>query len=399
MAYTDPRPHSGYPCGLATRTPSTPRRGQVWNLELFTIPDLTPLGLVALFLTLAVVAPAQEVKPEPRPATFRADTALVVLDLVVRDKKGQSVRDLRADEIQVYEDGVRRDVAAFRLVEAGAPAPPADAATAGPAAPAMNPTRLLSLTTLIFEPLDGTSAPIARRAALQFLERAQGERSRVAVVRLGRGLSLVQPFTNDSEQLRRAVEMVTSAAADAQRSVSAQADRAAAYYRKLNAAGTPTAGGPAPPLLSSRDPGRADEESGPCDVCPVGGSGNPGELASERKLAEVQAIALRATDLLQRQQQGESVLWPLLALLQAHEELAGRKTVVFFSTGLSVPPNLDSLFRTTIGQANRANVERLHRGRARARHDARPGRGRERPPPGRGHGLHPEHPHLGRDHP
>ncbi len=91
-------------------------------------------------------------------------------------------------------------------------------------------------------------------------------------------------------------------------------------------------------------------------MCPVGGSGNPGELASERKLAEVQAIALRATDLLQRQQQGESVLWPLLALLKAHEELAGRKTVVFFSTGLSVPPNLDSLFRTTIGQANRANV-------------------------------------------
>ena len=42
--------------------------------------------------------------------TFRADTAFVLLDLVVRDKKGSPVRDLRPDEIQVYEDGVRRDV-------------------------------------------------------------------------------------------------------------------------------------------------------------------------------------------------------------------------------------------------------------------------------------------------
>jgi tetratricopeptide (TPR) repeat protein len=60
--------------------------------------------------------------------------------------------------------------------------------------------------------------------------------------------------------------------------------------------------------------------------------------------------------MVQRQQQGESTLWPLLALLKAQEELAGRKTVVFFSTGLRVPPSLDGLFRTAIGQANRASV-------------------------------------------
>ena len=96
------------------------------------------------------------------------------------------------------------------------------------------------------------------------------------------------------------------------------------------------------------------DPSGPCDVCPT--PSDPGALATERKLAEVQAQALRATDLLQRQQQGESTLWPLLALLKAQEELAGRKTIVFFSPGLRIPPNLDNLFRTAIGQANRANV-------------------------------------------
>jgi VWFA-related protein len=310
-----------------------------------------------LVSALAPTAPAQDATAEPRRASFRADTALVVLDLVVRDKKGQPVRDLRPEEVQVYEDGVRRDVAAFRLVETGASAVATEAAAtaAGPAAPATNPTRLLSLTTLIFEPLDGASAAVARKAALQFLDRALGERSRVAVVRLGQGLSLVQPFTSNAEHLRRAVELVTNTAPDAQQSVLAQAQRAAEYYRKLSAAAPATGGVPTAPLTSPRDPGRAEDASGPCDVCPVGAS-DPGAAATERKLAEVQAIALRTTDLVQRQQQGESTLWPLLALLKAQEELAGRKTVVFFSTGLRVPPNLDSLFRTAIGQANRASV-------------------------------------------
>ena len=305
--------------------------------------------------TLLAATPvlAQEAPAEAKPVTFRADAAFVLLDLVVRDKKGLPVRDLRPDEIQVYEDGIRREVSALRLVESAGPSS-TEPKTPGDAAKAPNPTRLLSLTTLIFEPLDGTTAPLARRAALQFLERVEGERSRVAVVLLGRGLSLVQPFTNDREHLRRAIEMVTNAAADAQQSVLAQAQRAAAYYQKVNAAATPTAGGTALPLVPARDPGRAEDPSGPCDVCPT--PSDPGALATERKLAEVQAQALRATDLLQRQQQGESTLWPLLALLKAQEELAGRKTIVFFSPGLRVPPNLDSLFRTAIGQANRANV-------------------------------------------
>ncbi len=331
--------------------------GQVWNCE-FTIPDLTPFGLAAILTAFACLAPAQEVTPEPPPATFRADTALVMLDLVVRDKKGQPVRDLRPDEVQVFEDGVRREVAAFKLVETNAAEPVGAAVAALP-----NPTRLLSLTTLVFESLDGTTAPLARKAALQFLERALGERSRVAVIRLGRGLSLVQPYTNNAEHLRRAVEMVTNAAGpDADRSMLAQAQRATQYYLNLTAAARSAAPGPGalatgpPPLamVAARNPGRADEPSGPCDVCPA--SSDPGAAATEAKLAEVQANALRANDQLERQRQGESILWPLLALLKAQEELAGRKTVVFFTTGLRVPPQLDSLFRTAIGQANRANV-------------------------------------------
>ena len=122
-------------------------------------------------------APAQDAATEAERATFRADSALVLLDLVVRDKKGLPVRDLRPEEIEVYEDGVRRDVAAFRLVEAEAPSS-REATGSGETAEATapNPTRLLSLTTLILESLDAGAAPLARRAALQFLDRIEEKR-------------------------------------------------------------------------------------------------------------------------------------------------------------------------------------------------------------------------------
>ena len=51
---------------------------------------------------------------------FRAGTTAVLLDIVVRDRRGRPVRDLRQDEITVLEDGVPRAVKAFRLIE-GAP--------------------------------------------------------------------------------------------------------------------------------------------------------------------------------------------------------------------------------------------------------------------------------------
>ena len=48
--------------------------------------------------------PTEEEEATPR---FGAGTEVVVLDVVVRDEQGRTVRDLRAHEIEVLEDGVR----------------------------------------------------------------------------------------------------------------------------------------------------------------------------------------------------------------------------------------------------------------------------------------------------
>ena len=61
-------------------------------------------------------------------------------------------------------------------------------------------------------------------------------------------------------------------------------------------------------------------------------------------------------DGLQRQMEGNWSLYPLLALVKAQAPLAGRKTLIFFSAGIQVPPNLQDVFRTVVSEANRSNV-------------------------------------------
>src|SRR5215475_5559116 len=90
--------------------------------------------LTRLFLTLSLIAVGvifaanqqESAKPsgqtqKPRTsdqgATVRIGSEEVLLDIVARDKKGRPITDLKADEIEVYEDGVKQQINSFRKVE------------------------------------------------------------------------------------------------------------------------------------------------------------------------------------------------------------------------------------------------------------------------------------------
>lgn len=134
---------------------------------------------VALCLLATTAASAQE----PAPPVFSAGAEVVLLDLVVRDKKGRMVEDLRPEEIHVFEDGERCAIESFRLVRtelealpsatpAGEPAS-ATAASAAPA-PAEEERQLTSVVVLVFDLLTHDPALRARRAAMEMLERPLG---------------------------------------------------------------------------------------------------------------------------------------------------------------------------------------------------------------------------------
>jgi VWFA-related protein len=99
---------------------------------------LWSLGLsVALLGGLSAQSPApagstQQPPPlrQPENPTFRVQIDLVTNDIIVRDQKGQFVPDLKRDEFEVYEDGVKQDISSMTVVTGGrvtnllAPPPP-----------------------------------------------------------------------------------------------------------------------------------------------------------------------------------------------------------------------------------------------------------------------------------
>jgi VWFA-related protein len=63
-------------------------------------------------------APAPAAPQAPQP-TFRVSVDLITTDLIVRDNRDQFIADLKPSEIEVYEDGVKQDIASLELIHGG----------------------------------------------------------------------------------------------------------------------------------------------------------------------------------------------------------------------------------------------------------------------------------------
>jgi VWFA-related protein len=296
----------------------------------------TTLLLVGVASSLAPAA-AQEPPPELRRDVFRVDTEVVLLDVVVRDKKGRTVRDLRPGEVQLLEDGARQEIGGFRFLDSRAIGEAAEeaaaeaAATAAPAPPGPRPgqSRHLNLVTLLFDQLDVDGRSIARKAALHFLELEDRPDVYVSVFQIGEALRLLQQFTTDRDLARNAVLRATG---ELDTQYTAATEKLTEAVVRTNALRDQ--------LASSAQGGTLSAE----------------QLGQEVAMADMVVNTLRMTDTLQREQQGRSVLFAILALARQQQKLAGRKTILFFSEGVQTPPTLEHVLLASISEANRANV-------------------------------------------
>ena len=76
----------------------------------------------------------------------------------------------------------------------------------------------------------------------------------------------------------------------------------------------------------------------------------------DARFMAMQAQMLLFTDSVIREGQGQASLQPLLAIARALALVQGRKSLLYFSEGLAVPPRVEELFQTTVSTANRSNV-------------------------------------------
>jgi hypothetical protein len=86
------------------------------------------------------------------------------------------------------------------------------------------------------------------------------------------------------------------------------------------------------------------------------GGNNVGTGTGDAMLAQMQANMIRGFDTLERDQGGYSSTNGLFAVIEQMRRLPGRKSIVFFSEGLQLPPAVIRLFEGVKDAANRANV-------------------------------------------
>jgi VWFA-related protein len=81
-------------------------------------------------LSAQVTVPMKSDKPPQEKPTFRIQVDLVTNDVIVRDDKGNFVPDLKKDDFEIFEDGVKQDITSMTVVTGGrvnnvlAPPPP-----------------------------------------------------------------------------------------------------------------------------------------------------------------------------------------------------------------------------------------------------------------------------------
>ena len=293
---------------------------------------MTALVLVAV-LALPAPSPAGQEQASqreaPPPAAFRADTQLVVLDVVARDKKGNTVRDLTPGEIQVLEEGVPRPIRSFRFVETAPPATKREEGVAKtPVVASPETIRNPTLVTLVFDALGPEARLFARTAALGLLDREGRPDVVVSVFAIGQRLRLLQQFTNDRAALRAAVE---------------------------RACRTIDPRGPTPDAAAVDH--AADAAQTTADAAEAAGDGAAGAQKTVAAMfANLELRAVRMAEDLERGQRGNASLFGLFALARQQQRLSGRKAIVYFSEGLQVPVQLESVYRSVVSEANRANL-------------------------------------------
>jgi VWFA-related protein len=292
-----------------------------------------------MLLLTGAAGDAQQPPVQRAERTLNEGVTAVLVDVVVRDKRGQPVRDLTAADFEVLEDGVAQSIGSFT---AFAPAsasslPAAAAAPAVPGGPAAPPPVNAgpAVTALVFDRLTPEARVLAVQAAQGYLGTKEETSNYIGIFGIDLALTPYAPFTRNAARLRKALSDVSgrgSASFNSPegRQQKATADQQAAAAEQA-AASAAAAGGP-------------------------GASAAIGTAPGDALLAQMQSKMIQDFDVMERDQQGYATTNGLFAVIRTLGRLPGRKSLVLFSEGLSIPPPVQRLFIGVIDAANRANV-------------------------------------------
>ncbi len=303
------------------------------------------LGAVALAAP-ALIAQTSAQTPPDKPTVIKGGAEEVVLDVIVRDKHGRAVNDLTPQDFEITDNGEKHTVKSFRLVQgAEAIGAPTGAGGTGQRTQ-LDPLRQIRLVTLIYQGLGLTDRKLAREASLDLLKSDLPQNVYMAVMAIDHQLEAIQSFTNDRELLKKAVLRATGGENS---NFVGDTERVQAELQQI--LGPNQAGQSAQQQVNNMQ----DSANG----ASTGATTNPGSVMTSQVAALTAQMMLQ---MLQGQQGmamidwGRSSIYALLNVVKEQYRLPGRKTIIYFTTGFSIPQGMEEPFKNVISIANRSNV-------------------------------------------
>jgi VWFA-related protein len=308
---------------------------------------LAALGIIA---ATSGVGARQAQAPAASPK-FGTATSGVLVDVVVRDKKGP-VMDLTQDDFTVIENGQPQQILTFDKRTSQGQATAGDAAVAaGVAKPTgATPGPGPSVVALAFDRLSPEGRALAFKAATQLLADRRADEM-IGVFVVDQALHTMQAYTTDNGKLQAGIERAAGTAT----SLPPAAHTAAAERGLV---------GPTGPVVASAE--SVGNPTGSANLMPAGPNPNPGsrDTVSQALGAAAEGVATQeALERMERNYQdlvteteGRMSVDALLALVDSLGTLPGRKTVVYLCEGMTIPPSVEPRFRSIVDTANRRNV-------------------------------------------
>ena len=296
------------------------------------------MSLLATTLVLSL-GPATRAQQPPAASgqapTVKAAAEEVLLDIVVRDKKGHRVDDLKPEDFHIFDNGEPKKITSFRLVQGG------EAIGTGGIRTQLDPLRQIRLVTLIFQCSDNNSRRLAHDAAYDLLKGELPQNVYMAVMTIDFKIEVIQAFTNDTTLIRKGIDRAT-------RSENADFSKdTEAVQRQLEQ------------MLGPNTTGAQSTQEQVSGMTPTasgnGRPANPGAFATAA-MAQMLLNMIRNEQSYSMAERGRTTVYSLLDGVKEQYRLPGRKTILYFSEGFTVPQELDHPFQETLSIANRANV-------------------------------------------
>lgn len=304
-----------------------------------------------LLLIATVIAPGSgwaQAPDEPDAPRLRVTRNSVVVDVVVTDRKNRHVTALTAQDFELLEDGIAQEIDLFRAVNPAAlrvsgpgSAPEVQVPDGADQVPPVAVAEPLNLVVFLLDyaTVEFLNQGYIRDAAQRYVRTRMAANDLMAVFQVGRGLKFLQNFTNDPELVAAALDRLDatgsafayheSLVSEFAESVQNQVETLTASIDMLGGAGAPVSPDLAAAMLM---------------------------MSRELETAKILEGTYYAQRSWGREIQSRPVIGAIETIARAVRHLPGRKTLVLFSQGFSVPMTLERPLFRAVDLANKANL-------------------------------------------